>query len=101
MILYIYRNMTVQRLVAGSMRTLLVILVVSIHLLCQVRGTPGKHFLIETDDEAADDLGVTDTAADDEFANDKAVADTESAEAMDGGQGPDYHCVWPYTGPHC
>merc|ERR1712215_357390 len=42
------------------------------------------------DDVAADDLGVIDNAAVDEFANDKAVADTESAEAMDGGQGSDY-----------
>ena len=81
--------------VCSSMRTLLVILAMSIPLLWQVRGTPGKHFLIETDDEAADDLGVIDNAAVDEFANDKAVADTESAEAMDGGQGSDYcGCAW-------
>merc|ERR1712215_52211 len=32
----------------------------------------------------------SDYGDDDEFANDKAVADTESAEAMDGGQGSDY-----------
>ena len=73
--------------VCSSMRTLLVILALSIPLLSQVRGSPGKHFLIETDDEAADDLGVTDAAAEYVSANDKAVADTESAT--------DYRC------PHC
>ena len=75
--------------VCSSMRTLLVILAMSIPLLCQVKGSPGKHFLIETDDEAADDLGVIDTAAEYVSANDKAVADTESAEARDGGLGSD------------